>query len=70
MKFLIIIFVVFGIIWFCTWFLACRPKWITQLYYDIWEKPFPSKGKIEFIGEMLTIAAYLIVLVYIIIFDK
>jgi hypothetical protein len=70
MGFLIIIFVVFGIIFCFTQILRNKPKWIVRLYCDIWQRPYPTKGRIDFIGEILAFVAYILVMAYIVFFDK
>jgi hypothetical protein len=70
MKFIIIIIIAFGIIFCCTQILRSKPAWLVKLYCDIWERPYPTKHRIDFIGTILAIVFYISVLIYIVIFDK
>jgi hypothetical protein len=70
MKFLIVILVAFGIIFCCTQILRNKPLWLVKLYVDIWRRPYPTKRRIDSIGVMLVVIAYLAVMAYIVFFDR
>lgn len=62
MFYLITIVITFSIILFIGEILKCKPKWLVNLFVDIWKSPYPSKKKIDSVTLWLVIIAYLVIL--------
>jgi hypothetical protein len=43
--------------------LKCKPKWLINLFVDIWNKPYPKNRKIDDITLGLVMIAYVVILI-------
>jgi hypothetical protein len=62
MFYLLTISITFSIIMLIGEILKRKPKWIVNLFVDIWNKPYPSNKQIDSVTLWLVIIAYLVIL--------
>jgi hypothetical protein len=70
MTSILYVFIIFLIVFIVFEIFKHKPKWLVILYFSITERPYPSKKQIERIGQCVAILAYILILTYVICFDK
>lgn len=60
--YLITIVIVFSIILLTGEILKTKPKWLVNLFVDIWNKPYPDDKQIDRISSWLVVISYLVIL--------
>ena len=62
MYYLITIVVTFSVIFLIGEILKNKPKWLVNLFVDIWSKPYPTSKQIDSVSSWLVFIAYLVIL--------